>query len=117
MILIPAILTKFRSLADRTLSITFETNEPTPEQFLQIAQCLQNAGFLAFNKDVFKTEQLNLIEETKAEYDDKTKTPAKRLRDILFVAWKQNSEGFNDFENYYRSKINKFIEHIKSKLE
>jgi hypothetical protein len=117
MLVIPAILTTYKSLKDRTLVLSFETNEPTPEQLTQIALSCQNAGFLAFNKDVFKSEQLKLIDEIKADYDDKIKTPSKRLRDVLFVAFKQNNEGFEVFEDYYRSKMEKFINHVKTKLE
>lgn len=117
MLTIPAVLTSYKSLKDRTLVLCFETNEPTPEQITEIALSVQDAGYLAFNKDAFKTEQLKLIQEIKADYDDQTKTPSKRLRDVLFVAWKQKSEGYEQFEDYYRFKMNKFIEHIKKFLE
>ena len=117
MILIPAYLNGFRSLKDRTIKLEFETNELTPEQITGLANCLQSFGFLAFKKDDFKTEQLMVIDELKADYDDKTKTPSKRLRNVLFVAYEQNKEGFDGFESYYQSKMNKFIEHVKSKLE
>lgn len=117
MIVIPAILTSYKSLKDRTLVLQFETNEPTPEQLVNIALSVQYAGFLAFNKDAFKTEQLQIIHDTKAEYDDPTKTPSKRLKNVLFIAWKQKNEGYNDFNDYYNSKMEKFIEHIKKQLE
>lgn len=116
MLLIPAILISYKSLRDRTLVISFETGEPTPEQITAIALSVQDAGFLAFNKDAFKTEQLQIIDETKADYEDKSKTPSKRLRDVLFVAWKQNSEGYATFEEYYRFKMNMFINHVKKQL-
>ncbi len=116
MILMPAILVSYKSLKDRTLVLAFETNEPTPEQITNIALSVQCAGFLAFNKDAFKTEQLQIIEETKADYEDKTKTPSKRMRDVLFIAWKQSNEGYATYEDYYRYKMNMFINHVKSKL-
>jgi len=117
MLLIPAILTTFRSLKDKTIKIEFETNELSPEQIQGLAQNLQSFGYLAFKQDTFRTEQLMIIDELKADYEDKNKTPSKRLRDVLFVAYKQQSEGFLDFESYYQTKMNRFIEHIKSKLE
>ena len=117
MLLLPAILISFRSLKDRTIKIEFETNELTPEQITGLAQTLQSFGYLAFKKDNFKTEQLMIIDELRADYEDKTKTPSKRLRDVLFVAWKQHNDGYDEFEGYYQSKMNRFIEHIKSKLE
>ena len=116
MIIIPAVLTTYKCLKDRSLVLTFETGEPTPEQIVNVAMSVQYAGFLAFNKDAFKTAQLQIIEETKADYDDQTKTPAKRLRGVLYVAWEQNKEGFESFENYYIFKMDKFIEHVKKQL-
>jgi len=113
----PAILTSYKSLKDRTLVLQFETNEPTPEQLVNIALSVQYAGFLAFNKDAFKTEQLQIIQDTKAEYDDPTKTPSKRLRNVLFISWKQKNEGFSTFQQYYDFKMEKFIDHVKKQLE
>jgi hypothetical protein len=117
MIVLPAVLQSFRSRVDRSITIQFETGEVSPEEVSGVAQNLQTAGFLAFNKDVFKTEQLSLIEEMKADYEDRSKTPSKRLRDVLFIAYKQKNEGYEQFEDYYRSKLEKFINHVKSKLE
>ena len=117
MLLIPAYFNSFRSLKDKTIKVEFETNELTPEQITGLANHLQSFGYLAFKKDDFKTEQLAVIDELKADYEDKTKTPSKRLRAVIYIAYTQNSEGFSDFESYYQSKMNKFIEHVKSKLE
>ena len=117
MLVIPAILEKFSSLNDRTIKLVFQTNEPSPEQMTAIYSSIKCAGFLAFNKDAFRTEQLNIIEETKADYEDKTKTPSKRLRDVLFISWKQHNEGYDTYEDYYRHKMDIFINHVKSKLE
>lgn len=116
MILIPAILIGYKSRVDKTLVLSFETNEPTPEQITNIALSIQCAGFLAFNKDVFKTAQLEIIEETKADYEDKTKTPSKRMRNVLFIAWKQKNEGYERFEDYYKFKMDMFINHVKKQL-
>lgn len=117
MILITGVLSSFRSLKDRTLKLEFETQEPTPEQLSEIGAASQAFGYLAFKKDEFKTEQIHLLDELKADYEDKTKTPSKRLRDVLFVAWKHRNEGCQDFEDFYKYHMEKFINHVKSKLD
>ena len=96
MVIIPAILTTYKSLKDRSLVLHFETQEPTPEQLVNIALSVQYAGFLAFNKDAFKTEQLKIIEETKADYDDKNKTPSKRPN-VYFMGAEQQGPGYERF--------------------
>lgn len=117
MITIPAILESFRSLKDRTYKITFETSELSPEQLSSIGGALNFPGFLAFNKDAFKKAQLDLIDETKVDYDDNTKTPSKRLRGVLFVNYEQHHKGYESFEDYYRVEMEKIINHFKSKLD
>ena len=117
MLIIPAILQSFRSRVDKTYTINFETSELSPEQVAGIANNAQSFGYLAFNKDAFKTDQIDLLSEIKADYDDKSKTPSKRLRDVLFIAWKQRGEGYETFEDYYRYKMEKFINHVKKQLE
>lgn len=117
MILIPALLESFKTLKDKTLKVVFETNELTPDEIAEISRHIQSFGFLAFKKNKFKTEQIHLLDEAKIEYEDRRKTPSKRLRDVLFVAWKQNKQGYEDFEDYYRYQMDGFINHIKSKLD
>ena len=117
MITIPAILESFRSLKDRTYKITFETSELNPDQLGKIGSALNFPGFLAFNKDAFQKAQLDLINEMKADYDDTTKTPSKRLRGVLFVNFEQHHKGYDSFEDFYRVEMEKIINHYKSKLD
>ena len=57
------------------------------------------------------------IEKLEASYDDKQKTHSQRLRDVLYVAWNQQGEGYQDFDSYYKFKMESIITHFKSKLE
>jgi len=43
------------------------------------------------------------------------KSPSQRLRAVLYVLWSQKQTG--DFEVYYRSQMEKLIEHFKNKLD
>ena len=117
MIILPAMLESFRSLKDRTLKITFDCNELTPEQVVGVTGSLQHFGFLAFKKEEFKKNEKDVIENLKAEYEETGKTPAQRLRAVLFVNWEQKAEGYKTFEDYYRSKMETIINHYKEKLD
>ena len=116
MLIIGAILEDFRSLKDKTLKLTFSTNEPVPEQILGIANLIQRFGYLAFKEDAFKTEEIQILEDLEADYEDKSKTPAKRLRNVLYVAWKEDNKGYEDFNRFYDFQMEKMITHWKSKL-
>lgn len=47
---------------------------------------------------------------------DDTKTPAQRLRAVLFVWWEQLGRPNDDFELFYRMKMEKIIDLVKEKL-
>jgi len=94
MIVINAILESFRSLKDKTLKLSFETQEPTAEQLQQIAVNAQKYGYLVFSGNQLTSEQLDEIDKAKNDLYDSNKTPSKRLRNVLFVSFEQNNKGY-----------------------
>ena len=113
---IPAILDSYRSLRDRGLKVTFETGEISPEQIANVQYAFNKAGFLAFKPDAFATYELEEIDKLKVEFNDAGKSPAQRLRAVLFLLWKQNPEGYKTSNDHYISKMETIIEHFKKKL-
>lgn len=47
----------------------------------------------------------------------KPESPSKKLRDIFFSLWKQDNEGFEDFDSYYESKMEKIIKHYRKMIK
>ncbi len=117
MLIIPAVLESYRSLKDRTLKLTFETNEPNPDQMADIQKAIMNAGFLAFNVDPFSSSQEKFLTEMEVDYDDPKKTPSKRLRGVLYRNYESDNKGYKTFEDYYRSQMEILIVHFKGKLD
>lgn len=117
MLIIGSVLESYRSLKDRTLKITFETGEPTPDQMADIQRSAMNHGFLAFNIDPFSSSQEKYLTELEVDYDDTNKTPSKRLRGVLYINYMQDKKGYKTFEDYYRSQMEILIVHFKGKLD
>ena len=117
MLIMPAILGDFRSLKDRTLKLTFETNEPTPEQLVAIANSSQKAGYIAFKFDAFKEKERDMLDGLKSDYDDTGKTKGQRLRAVLYRNWEQENGGYDIFDDYYNSNMERMITHWKNKLD
>jgi hypothetical protein len=117
MLIIAAQLESYRSLKDRTIKLTFETGEPTPDQMAQIQEYLMKAGFVAFSIDAFTSDQKDLIKDLKCDYDDPTKTPAKRLRAVFYILYQKDTEGFDTFQKYYDHKMEKVIGHYKGMID
>jgi len=109
-------IANYRSLADKTLRLTFDTQEPTPETVTRIQQSLQLPGFIAFKPDEYLKRELDEIDKTKLELDDGKKSQSWRIRAHLYKLWEQNNEGFDSFEYYYRHHTEKYINNLKSKL-
>lgn len=117
MIIFPATLESWRSLKDKSYKVNFESFEMTPEQVVGLNGALGQAGYLAFKTDAFKQSEKQMIDSLEADYDDTGKTPGQRLRNVLYVLWNQEPEGYQDFQLYYNFKIEKIISHFKNKLD
>ncbi len=115
--IIAAQLESYRSLKDRTLKITFESQELNPQELLAVAENLNSFGYLAFKKEPFAEAERKAIEDLETDYDDKNKTPSKRLRGVLYRNYEQNNDGFDSFVRYYDHHLEKIINHFKSKLD
>lgn len=96
---------------DGGMRIRFETQELSDEEKLGLLKHDKQYGWVLFQPNPF-TEQDIPVEIA----EDKTKTPGKRLRAVLFVRWKQLGEK-GDFESYYRETIEKIITQIKLTLD
>lgn len=106
----PATLSRISSTADGGLSLGFRTQELTPEEKL-IALKFQNAfGWLMFKENSF-----DLKDVPKEPALVEAESPAKRLRAVLFVAWKQKKPD-SDFNTYYARQMESFIEMVKLTL-
>lgn len=117
MLKVSAILDSFRSLKDKTVKITFETNELTPYDLTQLALHAQKFGFLLFKQNEFKNAEIDVLENLNTEFDEAGKTPSQRLRSVLYVWWKQDNKGYKDFRDFYTHYMEAYIDNIKNKLE
>jgi len=108
---VPAILTRISFLKDGGVSLGFSTNELSDEEKVLLSKYYQKFGWLLFRENELTAEDIPT-----EDADFEGKTPSKRLRAVLFVYWKQKGKE-GDFEDFYRVKMNEFIEHIKTKLD
>jgi hypothetical protein len=99
---------------DRCGTLKFTTaRELTKEEREELLEAGVNdeLGWLLWSPNKFQTGEL----PTEPAIDT-GKTPAKRLRDVLFVLWVQEGKR-GDFETYYKERMDKIIGMIKAKLD
>jgi hypothetical protein len=112
LISVPAQVVNMNPRQDRSWKLVFETRELSGEEVKILADNFQGEGWLLFkpNGDISEEE----IPEGKA--DSGTKSQSQRLRDVIFVLYKQQDSKV-DFETFYRVYLEKLIEYTKTKLE
>lgn len=99
---------------DGSMSVRFITQELPYQEKLLLMEYLGSAGWLLFKENSFKEEE---VPKEDAPTDD-DKTPAQRLRAVLYRLWEQTAfdKGI-EFETFYRKKMSFIIDQFKSKLE
>ena len=106
-----AIITGIRSKADRSLGLSVNTPELNPQEkalFFELQKLNIELTILPLDEQK--------IEDYQIDTDLNQKSQSQRIRSVLFLLWKQNSEGL-EFNEYYKDKTEKYIEHLKSKLD
>lgn len=115
MLKIPAYLTGFSSKVDGSASVRFATQEVSGEEFSIMKSLLNEFGWLVFMPNEFDDSVLPQEQATKEDFE---KTPSQRLYNVLFVYFIEVKKGKKEeFPQFYKAQIEKFIEHIKSKLD
>ena len=107
-----------RSLQDRSVKLTLTTQELAPSDIGDLFS-FQNkfCKILITDSNVIQPQLIKEVENTEVEEWEKSKSAGQRLRGVLFILFQQKPEGHLDFDTYYKSKMNGFIDHLKSKIE
>lgn len=104
-------LTSFRSRADGSVGFSGVTPEMSSQEKCALFD-LQNilVEMLVYPKDAKDADVIEVRKEMEG------KTPAQRLRAVLFILWKQEGEK-QAFEAFYSLKMESVIEWVKKKLD
>lgn len=113
-IILKGIIEGVASRKDKTLRITFGTQElKDGSQLFSLQNEMVNIGI---NRLDISEEDIDLIAANKFGIEDvpNKKSQSKRLRDVIYVLGKQHGEA--DSEAFYKRKMEQIIEFYKSKL-
>lgn len=114
-LLLPTIVTSIRSLKDGSLSLTLESQELSPSKAGELFSFRGKVTMMYLSpKETISQQEIKQVEAIDAEIE--AKTPSKRLRDVLYVLFTQQPEGYKEFDAFYKFKMSVITEHLKSKL-
>lgn len=115
-ILLPAYVNGINALKDKSVKITFVTQELTPSLAGSLFS-LQGKLACVYISEKESIPQREIDQVDKLDPDLPGKTQSQRLRNVLYKLFEQDSEGFQNFDMYYKAKTDKIIEHLKTKIE
>ena len=115
-ILLPIIVTSIRTRVDGSISVAIDTQELSPSKAGELFSIRGKPGMMYLSpKDVISQKEIDQVNAIDAEIEGKT--PSKRLRDVLYVLFTQQPEGFKQFDEFYKYKMTAITDHLKSKLQ
>jgi len=117
MIILPAQIESIKSRKDKTTAIVIGTNELTPATAGQLFSLQNSFVYCAIKEEEFATNERDILNDLKADFEIERKSNGQRLRNILYKLWETDKEGFLTFTKYYDHKMEQLINHFKSKLE
>lgn len=105
-------ITGLRSRKDRSASLSVVTGELTDDHRAVLFK-LHGVNVKILIESIDDPDNEAPVE---VKSEKQAKSPTQRLYDVLYVWWKQlDSPG--DFEDFRKAQMEKFINHVKSKLD
>lgn len=113
--LIAAIVENITTRKDRSVKLVIGTQELSPNEAGQLFQYMNQLVSIYICPSSIDNREIEQIDKLEPELNNKTQS--QRIRAVLYLNFQQANEGFKDFDTFYRAKTEKYIEHLKSKLQ
>lgn len=115
-ILTAAVLDRYSRRKDKSVAITFITQEKSSKEIMQIDASMETFGYLYFKPEETLTKaEIEDLDNLDTDLYDNPKSQSQRLRNVLYRLWEQEG-GEGDFKDFYKTYTNKIIQHFKDKL-
>ena len=78
-----------RTLADNSLRVSLGTPEFAPETVGNLYSVLKQPGFIVLSSAPITEQQIEAVESASIDMEFETKTPAQRMRAVMYRLWEQ----------------------------
>lgn len=113
---VPGILDAIQTKKDRTLKLTFGTQELSPEENAALMSLVHAGGYVTFSNFALSDSETRDIPNIVPSTLETKKSPAERLRNVLWHVFDQTTDKEHGFEVFYKDTMEILIDHYKSKL-
>lgn len=113
--LLAAMVESINTRKDKSVKLILGTQELAPLEAGQLFQYMNQLVSIYICPSSIDNRELEQIDKVEPELNNKSQS--QRIRAVLYLCHQQNSEGFKTFDEYYKAKTEKYIEHLKSKLQ
>lgn len=114
-LLLPTYVENITTRKDKTVKITLGTQELSPGKAGELFDLMNKLAITYICPKGVDQKEIDQVDRLDPEFEGKTQS--QRIRSVLFKLFQQDNEGFKDFDNYYKSKTEKYIEHLKAKIQ
>lgn len=116
-VLLSAQVENITTRKDRTLKIVIGTQEIDSKKMAELMSLNQNLAHVYINSTNITPEQVEVVDSAEKEVIEGTgKSQSQRIRAILYKLWVQNNEGFKNANDFYVSKTEAIITHLKKQI-
>jgi len=114
-VMLSAYVENIATRRDKTIKITISTQELSQGNAGELFTLLNQIAVVYISPKGMNQNEIDLVDKVNPDLSGKSQS--QRIRSTLFLLFKQNSEGHADFEAYYKAKTERYIEHLKSKIQ
>ncbi len=104
-----------RSKVDGTVSITLDTPEISGGKVGELFDLRKKIAYVYISARQVEINERTMVDGLNPEL--KGKSPGQRLRNVLYVMWQQDPEGYKDSELFYAAKMELIINTYKTNLK
>lgn len=113
-IILACIIDKITTLKDRSVKITLDTQELSPTKAGEIFTLMNSLATVYISPSEITSREMAQVDSIEPEMPGKS--PSQRMRNVLFILWKQDNQGFKEFDFFYKERMEKYINELKNNI-
>lgn len=113
-VLIAAIVDKITTLKDRSIKITLDTQEMKASNAGELFTLMNSLVTVYISPSEITSREMAQVDSIEPEMPGKS--PSQRMRNVLFILWKQDNQGFKEFDSFYKERMETYIQELKNNI-